>query len=126
MDDMMSALNRKLLARKKMAESGDDEKPANSVVNDEQAPRSQPPQSVNNNNNKAPSSPFSTRSNSVKAPAVAPGVKNSVSRTNTSASSATDDTSLNNLREELIKVIRDEVQAAKEEIIEVLRQELRK
>jgi len=119
----MSALNRKLLARKKAAEGGEsaddtpkklDEKPIQNGGSDEQLAKSSP--------NK-PSSPFSTRSNSVKAPA-APAPKSTISRSSTSAS--VDDANLSNLREELIKVIRDEVQAAKEEIIEVLRQELRK
>jgi len=120
MNDMMSALNKKLLARKKMAEGDDGEK---SGSNDE-PPKTQSVAPVVNK--PAPSSPFnSSRNNSISKPAVvAPAVKNTVARG--SISSSTDDTNVNNLREELIKVIRDEVQAAKEEIIEVLRQELRK
>lgn len=121
MDDMMSALNKKLLARKKAAEGGDD---SSVKPNEEQSavpPKIQPAPS------KAPASPFNARSNSVKVPASTPLNKSAFARTSSNAvSGSTEDLNLSSLREELIKVIKDEVQAAKEEIIEALRQELRK
>ncbi|XP_065660857.1 ena/VASP-like protein isoform X3 [Hydra vulgaris] len=119
MDDMMSALNRKLLARKQKADGDEDvtDAPSTPFTVPVKAPvNKNPPVS----NNKA--TVVTTAAKNKLPTQVKESLPNGVNTTTNVTSLSSEDFKL--LKEELLSCLREEINAAKNEIIEAIREEM--